>query len=81
MAMRPITVTSWFDPDVRPVRVGVYERIAPELGGWRCYSLWTGAFWGISADTPNEAAMCPHQSNQQGWPWRGLDFDPMEGAE
>lgn len=64
--------TPWFPGDVKPFRVGVYER---ELFGiW--FSRWDGRDWRVSNSTTRganrEAAVSPLQST----PWRGLARKP-----
>lgn len=68
-------LTPWFPGNVKPVRVGVYERKPTEftgLGGK--YSFWNGNKWLLSAETIQEAAEegCWVWSFEQKTPWRGV---------
>lgn len=68
-------ITPWFPADVKPARVGVYER----QGSRDTYpfSYWDGKRWLLSGETP-EAAARHHDSAsyRQNLPWRGLAKDP-----
>ena len=65
--------TPWFEGDVRPFQTGVYERqirLAP-------YSYWNGAYWGMSSQTVETAALNKRQcSLNQDVRWRGLAQEP-----
>lgn len=68
-------LTKWIPGDVKPVRVGAYERANP--GGSTLYSYWNGRFWGTSAFTPERAAWQRlARSVKQNLPWRGLAKEP-----
>ena len=66
--------TPWFSGDVKPARVGVYQRLyftAPKP----VYCHWDGANWGMPeinraryAPTTNAGGISGHQNK----PWRGL---------
>ena len=51
-------LTDWIPGNVKPVRVGVYERlydkdsIAPRI----FYNYWNGEFWSVYGETPEDAA-------------------------
>lgn len=60
-------VTPWFDGDVKPVRVGYYERLSgsswnPEYS----MDLWTGQSW------VHVYMGCTLEKVRQDLPWRGL---------
>ena len=46
-------LTKWIPGDVKPVRVGVYERSYGNALPAYCY--WDGKFWGMYGPTPNQA--------------------------
>lgn len=69
----PEAVTPWFPGDVKPVRVGVYER-ALCATPWSC---WDGVHWMLPGRTPDEAMKhYDRPSASQEKPWRGLAADP-----
>ena len=70
-------LTKWIPGNVKPVRVGVYERANSR--GSTLYSHWNGSFWGTSAFTPERAAWQSARlspSVGQNLPWRGLAEKP-----
>ena len=69
--------TPWFPGDVKPVRVGVYERRGQSRN--RLFSNWNGVAWGILAVCPFTAARLGERirSNYQRLKWRGLT-EPTE---
>jgi hypothetical protein len=73
-------LTPWFPADVKPVRVGVYERddSATDLGnGHAAYSHWSGSKWGHLCEWTNQAGEFTSLiSEYQDLPWRGLASDP-----
>jgi hypothetical protein len=74
--MNTKSLTPWFPADVKPVRVGVYER---DMGASLCgkYSHWNGQWWGGWANTVESAAdNANYGSEVQNKPWRGLSADP-----
>lgn len=69
-------LTPWFPGDVKPARVGVYERKTRRGMTYR-YSFWSGVNWMLSGATPVIAA--DHgggKSTSQHDEWRGLAIDP-----
>ena len=72
-------LTDWIPGNVKPVRVGVYQR-EYDNGGmgrpvWYCY--WNGKCWGVFHDTPEKAKDWEGvPSNAQTLPWRGLAEKP-----
>lgn len=62
-------ITPWFDIDVTPVRVGVYER---KFGFGTVFSWWDGKYWRFGKPTPGLAAQVRGESLFQDAPWRGL---------
>jgi len=68
-------LTPWFSGDVKPARVGVYERIpTPETYP---YAYWNGRVWMCSAITERDAKN--HRdisSSHQHDKWRGLASNP-----
>jgi hypothetical protein len=61
--------TPWFDGEVHPVRIGVYER---DHYGNLEYSYWSGGGWNFAAKTVGGALLSQTQSRFQDLPWRGL---------
>jgi hypothetical protein len=69
------TLTDWYPADVKPVRAGVYETIAPNRPpgqlGW--YSYWNGKVWGIAYGHRYLAwSVYAEPSKFQDRQWRGL---------
>jgi hypothetical protein len=60
--------TPWYPGDVKPVRVGVYERKS-HTG---TFSYWDGKRWGMGAHFARQAANDRDPSAFQREPWRGL---------
>jgi hypothetical protein len=82
--MVPVELTDWFDPSIKPVRPGPYQRQIEN--GMVVYSLWTGQEWGRNGVTANEAANCDGPSLNQELPWRGahglvVGVAGLQGAE
>lgn len=72
-------LTNWIPGNVKPVRVGVYQRKydenPPARRIWYCY--WNGEFWCLFDDTPEKAKYwVEFQSTAQNLPWRGLAEKP-----
>jgi hypothetical protein len=64
-------LTPWFPGTVKPVRVGVYERIYD--AGSFLYCSWNGEYWGPWARTPEEARKRRLEASlYQDLPWRGV---------
>jgi hypothetical protein len=71
-----MSVTAWFPPDIKPVRVGVYERA--NCAGGR-FSRWNGHYWETSfdGDVTKGKVVTPRyrvsgfRSMYQQCPWRG----------
>ena len=71
-------LTDWIPGNVKPVRVGVYQR-EYDNGGllrpiWYCY--WNGDFWSVYGETPKDALYRCLESPAQNLPWRGLAEKP-----
>ncbi len=72
-------LTKWIPGNVKPVRVGVYQR-EYDNGGmlrpiWYCY--WNGDFWCLYGETPEDADLCRSlNSTAQTLRWRGLAEKP-----
>jgi hypothetical protein len=70
--------TPWFDGEIKPVRVGVYQRKWDD--GSIGYAKWHGEHWGPSYDVTNPLAV--QQADRSGFgfqtlmPWRGLAEEP-----
>jgi hypothetical protein len=47
-------MTGWFQPEVKPVRGGVYQVSLPDCP-LVLYAFWTGDRWGASASNPDRA--------------------------
>jgi hypothetical protein len=76
-------LTDWFPPDVKPVRVGVYEmRPGNDIvwgGQLGRFQHWNGERWGGYSSSPNLAALsdCVNfTSMHQHRGWRGLAEKP-----
>ena len=73
-------LTDWFPPDVKPVRVGVYEIFHPDYGNdLECFAYWDGKFWGLFMPTKQGAISERYQHNcgsHQFKTWRGLSKKP-----
>ena len=68
-------LTDWIPGNVKPVRVGVYQREYDS--GDVQYSYWNGKFWGLYGETPKEAeSWVDTPSTGQTLPWRGLAEKP-----
>ena len=72
-------LTNWIPGNVKPVRVGVYQRKYDQnsiaSSTWYCY--WNGEFWGMYGATPKDAAEVKDiSSGAQNLPWRGLAEKP-----
>ena len=69
-------LTPWYHGDVKPVRVGVYQRdySGTSIGHSRShYCYWNGKFWGLYATNPKIAAWLQNSSSaDQNLPWRGV---------
>lgn len=67
-----VPLTDWFGPDVKPVRVGVYETKFRLSGSGSCswFCLWNGSYWGNSRGTPAQATV-PSCNGVQNKSWRG----------
>lgn len=67
------TLTPWYPPHIKPVRVGVYETDT-RIGR---YQHWNGQFWG-PYDPDVELAAYSHdmRSGYQSPRWRGLAHPP-----
>lgn len=63
-------LTPWFPPDVKPVRVGVYEKNL--FNGRRWYSKWDGSQWLFICETADGAAVEQIPSAFINVPWRGI---------
>jgi hypothetical protein len=68
-------LTDWFPPEVKPVRVGVYER---KFGSSENCGLckWNGKAWFWRCKTPFDASTESVKSGFQELPWRGLTENP-----
>lgn len=68
MAGRP-RLSPWIDGNVRPVRVGVYQRRAFDTAR---YARWDGKRWFLASDDRDEAANSLRVSSiQSALEWRG----------
>lgn len=67
-------LTPWYPPEVKPVRVGVYQRNLGE--GSPTYSRWNGREWKFSRPTADEADEQTFRSLWQYMDWRGLAEPP-----
>ena len=62
-------LTPWFPGTVKPVRVGVYERL---YNTQTFYCLWDGEYWHVWATTQVAAEKVFGFSAYQNFPWRGV---------
>lgn len=68
-------LTPWFPPEMKPVRVGIYETDAETEGGTSCYQSWNGAQWSwCSSDS--DFTVIDSRSIHQSPRWRGLAVKP-----
>ena len=68
-------LTDWISGNVKPVRVGVYQREYDS--GDVAYSYWNGKFWSVYGATPEEAeSWVDTPSTAQTLRWRGLARKP-----
>ena len=68
-------LTKWIPGNVKPVRVGVYQRKYDS--GDVQYSYWNGKFWSVYGETPEEAeSWVDTPSTGQTLRWRGLARKP-----
>ena len=75
--MKKLKLTPWYPGNVKPVRVGIYERdftgkYYEPVG----YTKWTGEHWTASYDDLKTARLCFKYEHDEGrWqslPWRGV---------
>jgi len=67
------TLTPWYPPHIKPVRVGVYETDT-RIGR---YQHWNGQFWGPYDPDARTAWLWKHaRSGRQSPRWRGLAHPP-----
>lgn len=66
-------LTPWYEPGVRPVRAGVFQRRHTLREYQTAYSFWNGNFWGVLAATVKQAENYRlARSAHQELPWRGM---------
>ena len=71
-------VTGWFEGNISPVHIGVYERDYSEVFDspkHYKYSFWNGTWWSNSRNAPATAAALKargYGSCYSELPWRGL---------
>ena len=63
-------LTEWYPGDVKPVRVGVYQRRYPNNAIMYCY--WNGLFFFAGEYTVNKAIVYKFDTLRQNLPWRGV---------
>lgn len=74
-------VTEWFPADVKPVRVGVYERAIDGIPLPHPFYTWNGTAWiGLGSDSPDKM-IGRNPSVFQNIQWRGLSSDPSKAKE
>lgn len=70
-------LTDWFQGDVKPIRVGIYER---RYKSGIYFSKWNGIHWGFGHCKVKFANLTEDFLSQyQNLPWRGLSKDPKGG--
>lgn len=70
----PFKKTPWLPREVKPIRVGVYERRYPT--GAVSFSKWDGERWYVQGFSVGIASNIPEVSMWQNLPWRGLSKGP-----
>lgn len=69
-------LTDWIPGDIKPVRVGVYQRRTTS-DGYVAWSYWNGRYWGSYEITAEWACLeRKYKSGFQNIPWRGLAEKP-----
>lgn len=64
-------LTEWYPPDIKPVRIGVYETTSYD--NTPSYQHWGGEFWGFCSTHVKSAAMHgASRSGLQDVSWRGI---------
>lgn len=65
-------LTDWYNGNIKPVHIGVYERKSNH--GLNAYSYWDGNHWKMFGATPlnAEESQCGDNSVFQTLPWRGI---------
>lgn len=71
-----LKVTPWIPGDVKPERVGVYQRRAGD--SLPTFSKWDGQQWLSWACSVDDAAECKEVSEFQDALWRGLNAKPKD---
>ena len=67
-------LTPWYPGEIKPIRIGVYERQYPARS-WTSYCYWDGRIFsqGWKAPEPaKEYRNLPSASSYQNLPWRGV---------
>lgn len=72
------TLTPWYPPHIKPVRVGVYETRVIFMSEGENYQYWDGTQWGYCAHRPEYCTNFP--SELQNRCWRGLAHPPEKSA-
>lgn len=69
--------TPWFNPDEKPARSGVYQRLYDEGMSWESihFCKYSDGIWFVCERTPMEAMTADCQS-AFALKWRGLAKDP-----
>ncbi|MFZ6727389.1 hypothetical protein ACO0K2_18000 [Undibacterium sp. MH2W] len=67
-------LTPWIDGDIKPVRVGVYERNYGSAGF--AYCKWDGKYFFAGKRSIKEADLATSDAFFQNLPWRGLAEKP-----
>ena len=71
-------LTPWFSGDVKPARIGVYERAYGNAK--RRFNFYDGHCWMFGGDSPAGADFYRSLESRAGpLPWRGLASDPSKG--
>lgn len=77
--MKPKATTQWFGPEIKPVRIGVYQtrHDARELLSYPSYQHWNGEWWGFYGNTLEIASRDGKSKSSFQYPeWRGLAEEP-----
>lgn len=64
----------WFDADVKPVHIGVYQVSVPPFE-FNFYSFWNGRYWCSNRLSVREAELTRHDKSSYqdfGFKWRGV---------
>lgn len=74
------TLTIWFSPDEKPVRIGVYQTRDVTIPKYEQYQLWNGLHWqNVVHDLFDAVERDSYRSLFQNNPWRGFTTNQEAG--